>query len=115
MKIRMGIKMACLVLMVAAGNSGAWAANPPPVMETNTYVMEYLNRQDRPGNDGVHYWVDGIVQIRAKYNSAQGYQDGMRALDAAGWQILGVTESGSPAGGLATIFFRMGISRPGTE
>ena len=104
-----------LVLLLAAGSSGVWAANPPPVMETNTYVLEPLNGQNRRGNDGVHYWVDGVIQIRAKGNSAQGFQDGMRALDAAGWLIRGVTESGSPVGGLATVFFRRSTSRPGTE
>ncbi len=115
MKIRMGIGLALCLVLLAAGNSGAWAANAPPVTETNTYVMEFLNAQDRPGNDGVYYWVDGIVQIRAKGNSAQGFQDGIRALDAALWQILGVVESGSPVNGLATIFYRMSKGRKGYE
>ena len=94
----------------------SWALSPPPVMEDAHTYLEVLPNQSALGNDGQgHYWVDGVLLIRCKYNNVEGFINAQKALDEAHWQIRDIQYCSGPGRGMATVKYRHWTAQPGME
>jgi hypothetical protein len=90
---------------------------PPPVMETETYVMKILPNQTVTGSANIDpsiplFTVDGVILVKAKGNTTRGICDAQTALDEAHWRIKNISMGGGAVKGTATIHWQYTMHNP---